>query len=253
MSDRLEPYLGLPVGHAAGTLRQDEACVRLRGVTREDDDANPWLLGAPVWHGDRWGQLAALAYAGSRDGTLSADTAFDLAMFLEDWARPQPVFGELAAATVQAVDQTRVADLAREALAAVGYVPDYRTEPQLLETINRALEVLEHDLRATGLTGHARPVLPDDLEVVTAWVQYQRYSGHTSGISPSEVLAGGPEFLALVADELQDAVMEALFGVWPVCPQHQLGAHPQVFDKQAVWWCSDRSGHVISAVGQWGR
>ena len=219
----------------------------------EDDDAEPWLPGAPIWDDDTWDELAAMAYVGMRDGTLSPDTAFDLAMFLKDWAQPQPVFEALAEATVKAVDQSRLADLAREALAAVKYVPDYRTEPQLLETINRALEVLAHDLQATGLTGQARPVLPDDTDVVTAWVQYQAHFGHTSGISPSDVLAGGPGLLALVADELQDAVMEALFGVWPVCPRHQLGAHPQVFDGQAVWWCSDRSGHVISVVGQWGR
>jgi hypothetical protein len=220
-------------------------------MARKYDDEGPWLTEAPTWD-DEWEQLAATVYVGARDGNLSPEAAFDLAVFLQDWAKPQPVFEALAEASVQVADHGRLADLAREALAVVEYVPDYRTEPQLLETINRALDALAHDLRATRLTGHARPVLPDDPDgVPTVWVQYQGSFGHTSGISPGQVLTGGPELLALVADELQDAVMEHLFGVWPVCPHHQLGAHPQVFDGQAVWWCSDQSGHVISAVGQW--
>jgi hypothetical protein len=220
----------------------------------EDNDAEPWLPGAPTWDDDQWDQLAARAYVRIRDGTLDPDTAFDLAVFLRDWAKPKPVFEALAEASIQAADTETLAALAREALAAVEYVPDYRTEPELVETINRALEILERDLRATGLSGHARPVVPDDPDIVpTVWVQYQGSFGHTSGISPGEVLANGPELLRLVADELQDAVMESLFGVWPVCPQHQLGAHPRISDSQPVWWCSSSAGHVIAAIGQWSR
>jgi hypothetical protein len=228
----------------------------MRSVAHGDDDAEPWLPGWLTWDDDdQWDQLAARAYVGIRDGSLDPDTAFDLAAYLKDWAKPKPVFEALAEASVQAADPEALAALAREALAAVEYVPDYRTEPELVERIKHALAVLEHDLRATGLSGHGRPVMPDDPEIApTVWVQYQGDFGHTSGISPGDVLASSPEqLLRRVADELQDAVSEFLFGVWPVCPRHQLGAHPSLGDGQAVWWCSGSGGHVITAIGRWGK
>jgi hypothetical protein len=219
-------------------------------MVRDRQDEGPWLPGGPTWDDD-WDRLAGRIYVGARDGNLSPEAAFDLAVFLKDRAKPHPVFDALAQASFGATDGIDIAGLAHEALAVVGYAPGFRLEPQLLGLLDRALEVVAQDLRATGLTGIARAVLPEDLDLSNVWLQYQGSFSHTSGISPGDVTADGPELLALVADELQDAVMESLSGVWPVCPRHQFGAHPKVFDGQAVWWCSDRAGHVISAVGQW--
>ncbi len=222
-------------------------------VACDRQDEGPWLHGEPTWDDD-WDRIADSAYVATRDGNLSPAAAFDLAAFLMEWAKPHLVFEALAEASIEATDGKKIAGLAREALAVVDYVPDFRIEPRLLEVINHALEILAQDLRATGLTGRARAVLPDNPDVVpTAWLQYQNSFGHTSGIWSSQVTEDGPELLALVADELQDAVVEFLFGVWPVCPQHQLGAHPKVIDGQASWWCSHGTGHSIAPVGQWGR
>jgi hypothetical protein len=57
--------------------------------------------------------------------------------------------------------------------------------------------------------------------------------------------------LELVADELQGAVMESMFAAWPVCPQHDLGAHPNVIDGRAVWRCEGGTGHVVVEIGRW--
>jgi hypothetical protein len=219
-------------------------------MSRDEPDEEPWLPGAPTCDGS-WDRLAGRVYVGMRDGSLSPEAAFDLAVFLKDWAKPHPVFEALAAASIGAADHSSLTGLAREALAVVQYVPGFRVEPRLLEVLDGVLEVLTHDLRATGLAGHARAVLPDDADLQNAWVQYQGSFSHTSGLAPRDVSAGGPELLMLVADELQDAVTESLAGVWPVCPQHQLGAHPRVSDGQAAWWCSGGGGHVIFAVGHW--
>jgi len=217
----------------------------------DGDGKRLWLPGAPTWDGN-WERLAGRVYVGIRDGSLSPDAAFDLAVFLADWATPHPVFEALAEASIEAADGSRLASLARDSLAVVGYVPDFRVEPRLLAELNQVLEVLVHDLRATGLTGTADAVLPDDLDLKNAYLRYQGSFGHTSGLTPSDVSRDGPELLMLVADEFQDAVMGSLFGVWPVCPRHQLGAHPKVSERRAVWWCLGAAGHVIAAVGQWG-
>ena len=221
-------------------------------MARSAQDESPWLPGAPTDDDDTWDQLAGEVYVGARDGNLSAESAFELAVFLTNWAQPHPVFEALAEASTGAADEPSLAGLAREALAVVEYVPDFRIEPRLLDPLNRALEVLAHDLRATGLTGCSRPVLNEAAYAQNVWIQYQGNFGHTSGLVPSDIFRPDPELLMLVADELQDAVMESLFGVWPVCPQHQLGAHPRVSNGQAVWWCSGGAGHVFAAVGHWG-
>jgi hypothetical protein len=78
-------------------------------------------------------------------------------------------------------------------------------------------------------------------------------SGSTVGIHPSQ--ASDPlQALIAVADDLQNSVMHILWGtVWPLCPAHNLGAHPREHHHTAVWWCNGTGGHVIAAIGQWRR
>ncbi len=213
----------------------------------------PWREGAPTWPGTAWDGLAARVFIGARDGNLSPDAAFDLACFLMEWAAPNPVFAELAEASMEGSDPDRLADLARQALDAVDYVPDFAVEPQLLAALERTLAVVGRDLRATGLDGQARFVVLEGGEPPHAYVQYEGSYGHTSGLGPCDAAGrrSPADTLVLVADELQDAVMESLFAVWPVCPDHQLGAHPRVADDRAVWWCASGQGHVIAIIGEW--
>lgn len=222
-------------------------------MTGESLPDDPWRAGAPTWPGATWEGLAARVYAGARDGNQSPDAAFDMAYFLMEWAAPKPVFGELAETSVEGIDPDRLADLARQALDAVNYVPDFAVEPQLLVALERVLAVVVHDLRATGLDGQVRLVILEGGEPPHAYVQYEGSFASTSGLAPSDAVGrrSRAETLVLVADELQDSVMESLFAAWPVCPSHQLGAHPRVADDQAVWWCAGGQGHVITVIGRW--
>ncbi len=212
----------------------------------------PWRPGAPIWPGAAWDKLAAQVYVGARDGTLSREAAFDLACFLMDWAAPNRVFGDLAEASLETSHANRLADLARQALDAVDYVPDFVTEPQLLAALEHVLAKVVPDLRATGLDGQARLVVLEGGEPAQAYIKYQRSFGHSSGLAPRDAAGrpGSVDMLVLVADELQDAVMDSFGAVWPVCPDHQFGTHPRAIDDQAAWWCAGGHGHVIGATGK---
>jgi hypothetical protein len=220
-------------------------------MPREELSNDPWRPAAPIWDGT-WDRLAGPVYAGARDGNLRPEAAFDMACFLMEWAQPDPAFGDLAEASVDGSDPDGMADLARRALAIVAFVPDFALEPRLLMTLEQALAFVAADLRATGLDGQARLVILEGGEPSHAYVQYDNSFGHTSGLAPRDGdESNRAETLALVADELQDAVMESLCGAWPVCPRHQLGAHPRTVDNQAVWWCKGGSGHDICFIGRW--
>jgi hypothetical protein len=227
-------------------------------MTGQLPNHQPWLSGAPTWDG-RWHQLAAEAYVGARDGDLSPDVAFDLASFLLEWAAPTPAFSELADAALdraaQPDDTRHLAELARQALRAVGYAPDFRLAPELLSAIAEPVEHLTADLRATGLTGQVHLRLPDDDPRPTSvWFGYEHSAAHTSGLTSFDALYQTPaDLLTMVAGEVQDAVMHSVWGAWPVCPAHYRGVHPALTDSAAAWQCSAGGGHVISPIGQWAR
>jgi hypothetical protein len=57
------------------------------------------------------------------------------------------------------------------------------------------------------------------------------------------------EMVVDIAAQLQDDVIDEVWGAWPVCPGH---VHPMVLDivdGQAVWECPS-DGHVVAPVGQ---
>ena len=215
-----------------------------------------WLPGAPTWDG-RWDQLADAAYVGARDGDLSPELSFDLASFLLEWAAPTPAFSELADASLDHAslpgDTRNLAELARQALRAVGYAPDFRLAPELLDAFAEPVEHLTADLRATGLTGQVHLRLPDDdPRPASVWFGYEHSAAHTSGLTSFDAVYQTPtDLLTMVADEVQDAVMHAVWGAWPVCPTHHRGVHPALTDGTAAWQCRAGAGHVISTIGQW--
>jgi hypothetical protein len=59
---------------------------------------------------------------------------------------------------------------------------------------------------------------------------------------------GDEEAAAEVADTVQDILLERLWRVWPTCPQHDSGLHPDFIDGGAVWLC--RSGRHYTPVGE---
>ena len=195
-------------------------------------------------------RLARQVYVGLRTGAVDCEAAFDLACTLLEWGQPDPAAEELAVLAADGTDQERIAALARQVLAAA-FEPGFDAEPSRLAVLEEALEAVRSDMRATGLPGPVRLVVPSRSWPVHAHVEFRGGGyGSTTGIAPQ--IGSNPVWaLVAVADETQDSVMETLKGVWPVCPAHQLGPHSREHEGEAVWWCNGDGGHVIAAIGKW--
>jgi hypothetical protein len=196
-------------------------------------------------------RLAHQVYAGLRAGAVDCEAAFDLACTLLEWGQPDPAAEELAVLAADGTDQERIADLARQVLAAAAFEPGFDAEPSRLAVLEEALEAVRSDMQATGLPGPVRLVVPSRSWPAHAHVEFRGGGyGSTTGIAPQ--IGSNPVWaLVAVADETQDSVMETLKGVWPVCPTHQLGPHSREHEGEAVWWCNGDGGHVIAAIGKW--
>lgn len=199
-----------------------------------------------------FGRLARRVLAGLRDGSLGPVDAFDLAVFLLDEMEagpPHPFVSkarELGEAAAAGADPERIAGLGRELLVATGFAR-FELEPELLTALERALGLVRADVAATGLTGPVTLSVKDWND--HAYAEFRGCWGTDGGIGPGA--ARDPVVaLAAVADNLQDAIMESTWTVWPVCPEHNLGAHARIRDGRAVWWCRGR-GHVIAPIGHW--
>ncbi len=190
-------------------------------------------------------RLAGRVLAGVLAGSLDPEDAFVLAAFLEEEGERTPLVRELGEAAAAGTDPERIAGLARGLLAAAGFGL-WALEPGLLATLEQALELLRADVAATGLTG------PVTLSVKDwnghAYTEFRGCYGSGGGIGP-ETARDPVAALAAVADDLQDAIMDTVWAVWPVCPEHSLGGNARVREGRAVWWCRGRD-HVIAPVGQ---
>jgi hypothetical protein len=203
----------------------------------------------------RFNRLASPAYMAACAANLDAEMAFDLACFLTTEDQRDPLATNLAEQAANGADRRELSRLVLQVLADAGFEPGFREEPSRLEALERALLVVEADVRATGLDGPVDLILNDipDLVQHAHAVFRGGGSGSTVGIHPSQ--ASDPrKALVAVADDLQNSVMHMLWGtVWPVCPSHHLGAHARDHEATAVWWCNGSGGHVITAIGNWGR
>ncbi len=193
-------------------------------------------------------RLAGRVYVQARDGTVDFDAAFDLACFLIEWGPADPLARELADLSAEQTSPVLVTEAALRVLAD-RYEPGFDAEPARLAALEEALETVQADMEAAGLPGPVRLVIADWAPPRAAFVEFCGGYGSTSGIAPQ---AGTSPVSALiaVADDAQDAIMEVLWTVWPVCPAHQLGAHPHEHDASVVWWCNSHGGHVIARIGQ---
>jgi hypothetical protein len=95
---------------------------------------------------------------------------------------------------------------------------------------------MERDVRAAGVTGTLRLVIPDCDDSGQAWVEFQGIH-HGNGIWP--IAGSDPQWaLASVADATQEVIMEMIWGVWPVCSAHGLGLRAELEHEMAVWRCT---------------
>jgi hypothetical protein len=204
----------------------------------------------------------ALLYVAIRTGVaIDPQAAFDIATEDLEYLSPHTEAHQVAEAARElaeaslADDERRLALAASAFLEACRYEPGFEVAPDRLARLERALDAVRADLRATGLTGELRLVRPDwnpSNVVVQTWAGD---TGWTAGVFPSEA-ADDLSALVAVAEQASQAVMESLDyqftgRVWPACPEHGQCASPQAHNGTGVWWCHGDGGHVSAEIGHW--
>jgi len=194
--------------------------------------------------------LDALYVAVRDSATVDRQAAFDIAMNELGYFPLHAEARELAEASVADDDETRLASAAAAFLDAYGY----ELVPERFARLERALDAVRADMRATGLTGEVRLVRPDWTAnaAVETWAGDQ---GWTGGIFFSDA-ADDLSALVAVAEQARQAIMESLGyqstgAVWPACPAHGLGTSPKARHGTGVWWCNGGDGHVSAEIGHW--
>jgi GNAT superfamily N-acetyltransferase len=203
-------------------------------------------------HGRRLGAL----YMAVRDrATVDRQAAFDVAMDELEYFPLHAEARELAEASVADDDEARLASAAAAFLDACGYEPGFGQAPERFARLERALDAVRADMRATGLTGEVRLVRPPDWTngnvAVETWAGDR---GWTAGIFSSEAAADLSALVA-VAEQARQAIMESLQyqstgKVWPACPAHGIGTSPEARHGTGVWWCDGGGGHVSAEIGR---
>ena len=101
-------------------------------------------------------------YAAVRDRAgVDRQAAFYIAMQELEYRPLHAEARELAEASVADDDETRLASAAAAFLGACGYEPGFEQAPERFARLERALDAVRADMRATGLTGEVRLVWPD--------------------------------------------------------------------------------------------
>ena len=201
------------------------------------------------------GRLIDALYVAVRDGTgVDRQAAFDVAAKTLEYYPLDASARDLAEASM-ADDETRLASAAAAFLHAGGYQLGFELEPERLARLDRALGAVRTDTRATGVAGEVRPARPDWNPRIAAVETWAGHTGWTGGISSFEA-ADDLSALVAVAEQARQAIMESLryqsTGIsWPACPQHALGASPEVRDRVGVWWCRGGDGHGVAQIGHW--
>ncbi len=200
-------------------------------------------------------RLARAVYLAARAGAVDCTAAFDLATAKLEVSPLDPDATELALLSVECTEasQPRMAEVALSLLATVGFCPGFTEEPEWLTCLEGAMRLVNRDVAATGI-GHPCRLRVYDDELTrngNAYVETgDGYNGTSGGIYPASG-ADPVSALVAVADDAQDALMEELWAVWPVCPVHRLGVHAREHEEAAVWWCAGDGGHAVSAIGEW--
>ncbi|MGK5683781.1 hypothetical protein [Actinoplanes sp. URMC 104] len=197
-------------------------------------------------------RLCKKVYAAARAGAVDCTDAFDLAASVLQNGTADRDAAELASLSLECTpaSRTRMAELARALLVAVGFEPGFSEEPEWLVRLEEAMRLVNHDLAVTGLPHGCRLRVQDDEPGRTGNAYAEAWDGHTGtaqGVFPASG-ADPVSALVAVAEDAQDAVMHALWSAWPVCPTHGLGVHARVHEGVAVWWCA---GHVVAPIGRW--
>jgi hypothetical protein len=200
-------------------------------------------------------RLSRAVYIAARGGTVDCTAAFDLATsWLEE--HPQdPDATELATLSVECAEASRprMAEIALRLLATAGFRPGFSEEPGWLARLEDAMRLVNQDMAATGIRHPCHLRVYDDELTLSGNAYAETWDGWTAPAQGIYPVSGADPVQALVevAEDAQDALMHALWSVWPVCPAHRLGVHARVHQKAAVWWCAGDGGHAVTAIGEW--
>lgn len=193
-------------------------------------------------------ELRGRIYTALRDDGLDAEPLVELACLMEEVGLRTPAVRELLecpAAHLTAADLTR---LGERLLGDTNFEPTFTLEPALWVALEQALKVVERDVRAAGITGTLRLVIPDWDDSGQAWVEFQGIC-QGNGIRPI-VGSDAQSALASVADSAQEVIMEMIWGVWPVCSAHDRGLRAELEHETAVWRCTGAGTHTVAPIGE---
>ncbi|MGW6495636.1 hypothetical protein [Nonomuraea angiospora] len=192
--------------------------------------------------------LMGRIYVALRDGDLDAEPVVTLACLLEEAGRSTPATRELLERPTAHLTTADVTRLGKRLLRDTRFEPTFALEPTLWTALEQALNLVEHDVRSTGITGTLRLVIPDWDESGHAWVEF-RGSYQGNGIWPAQ--GSDPQAaLMSVADATQEVIMEMLWKAWPICPAHDRGLRAELAHKAAVWRCTGDGTHTVARVGE---
>jgi hypothetical protein len=202
-------------------------------------------------------RLDALYVVVREGAAVDRQAAFDVAMNELEYFPLHAEARELAEASMADDDETRLASAAAAFLVAIGHEPGFELAPERFARLERALDAVRADMRATGLTGEVRLVRPDWKSGNVAVESWAGDTGWTGGICFSDA-ADDLSALVAVAEQARQAIMESLRyqstgRVWPACPAHGLGTSPAARHGTGVWWCDKGDGHVPAEIGRWQR
>ena len=121
-------------------------------------------------------------------------------------------------------------------------VDDFEDELRQIEMAERAVQVVLTDLHRTT---DRRPIV-----TVDSYSDGLRLTVGMDYVGPSiDRDLTEPEMVQEVADYLQDQVMRDHVTVWPTCPRHNIGLHPDLVDGVATWCCR-YGGHQVATIGE---
>ncbi|SNT37530.1 hypothetical protein SAMN05216276_103782 [Streptosporangium subroseum] len=200
-------------------------------------------------YGTAFDQAARQVYLAHRDGEARVGPLVELAFAVYEGGGRGRATRELLERPSAELTSADLVRLGGSLLAEAGFEPGFDLEPTWWTTLEQALAVVERDVRTAGVTGDLRLVIPDwDTEFGQAWVEF-RGGCHGQGIRPSF----GSRFegaLEIVADAVQEVVMETIWTAWPVCPEHRLGMHVDCARGHAIWVCRASRSHTVALVGE---
>ncbi|MCT9933779.1 hypothetical protein N5079_26550 [Planotetraspora sp. A-T 1434] len=197
---------------------------------------------------DEMEQLARQVYVAARAGDLDTGPILELAFAVHESYWNRPAARELLERPTAELSDAALSRLTWQLLDEAAFEPGFDLEPGWWRTLEEAVAVVERDVRTDGVAKSLRLVVADwDRESGQAQVELDGGAGGP-WIRPSS----GQDLqiaLELIADAVQDIVMEARWAVWPTCAAHNLGLRTGCVDGRAVWTCAGSDRHVVAPVG----